>query len=110
MGKFIISRRSNGDFQFYLEAANGQIFLRSEGYYSKAACLNGINSVRVNSQANDKIDRKISSNGRYYFNLKANNGQVIGTSEMFETEEDCENGILFVRENAHSASFADQTE
>ena len=46
MGKFIISTRSNGEFQFNLTADNGQVILSSEGYTTKAACTNGIESLR----------------------------------------------------------------
>lgn len=34
-----------------------------------------------------------SGHGRYYFNLKASYGGVIGTSEMYESEVGRENGI-----------------
>ena len=50
MGKFVISTRSNGEFQFNLKADNGQTILSSEGYTTKAACLNGVESVKKNSQ------------------------------------------------------------
>ena len=81
MGKFVISKRTNGEFQFNLKADNGQVILTSEGYSSKAGCENGISSVKTNSQDDSKFDRKTSSNGKPYFNLKASNGQIIGTSD-----------------------------
>lgn len=71
MGKFIIKKRTNGEFQFNLKASNGQVILTSEGYTTKAACENGIASVRTNSQDDSKYDKKTSTNGKYYFNLKA---------------------------------------
>lgn len=46
MGKFVISTRKNGEFQFSLKAGNGQEILGSEGYTTKAACLNGVESVK----------------------------------------------------------------
>ena len=49
MGKFVVSTRKNGEFQFNLKAGNGQGILASEGYSSKASCLNGIESVKKNS-------------------------------------------------------------
>ena len=42
MGKFVVSLRKNGEFQFNLKATNGQVILSSEGYTTKAACMNGI--------------------------------------------------------------------
>jgi len=33
MGKFVISKRKNGEFQFNLLAGNGQVILTSEGLH-----------------------------------------------------------------------------
>src|SRR5690554_8070432 len=87
MGKFVISKRKNGEFQFNLKATNGQIILTSEGYTTKAACMNGIESVKKNSQDESKFDVLESKNEKNYFNLKATNGQIIGTSQMYRSEE-----------------------
>ena len=100
MGTFVISTRSNGEFQFRLKAGNGQEILASEGYKTKAACLNGVESVKKNSQEDARFDRLESKNGKFYFNLKATNGQIIGTSEMYETKASMENGIASVAKNA----------
>ncbi len=109
MGKFIIKKRTNGEFQFNLVANNGQNILSSEGYTTKANCENGIASVRKNSQDENKFDSKTSSNGKFYFNLKATNGQIIGTSEMYESQSGRNNGIESVMNNAASATVEDQT-
>jgi uncharacterized protein YegP (UPF0339 family) len=60
-----------------------QVILASEGYTPKAACLNGIESVKKNSQDDARFDKLESKNGKPYFNLKATNGQIIGNSEMW---------------------------
>lgn len=109
MGKFVITKRTNGEFQFNLKAGNGQTILASEGYSAKAGCLNGIESVRTNSQDDSKFDRKTSTNGKPYFNLKATNGQIIGTSEMYESVAARDNGIESVKTNAPTATIDDQT-
>lgn len=103
MGKFIISKRSNGDFQFKLIASNGQVILISEGYTSKSSCENGIESVKKNAQDDANFIRKNSSNGNYYFNLKATNGQIIGTSEMYASEAGRESGIYSVKSNSSNS-------
>lgn len=109
MGKFVISTRTNGEFQFNLKASNGQTILSSEGYTTKTNCENGIESVKTNSQDDSKFDRKTSSNDKPYFNLKASNGQIIGTSEMYESETARDNGIESVKSNAADATTDDQT-
>ncbi|MCT3806182.1 hypothetical protein CMU96_10645 [Elizabethkingia anophelis] len=109
MGKFEISKRKNGEFQFNLKASNGQVILASEGYSTKTNCENGIESVKKNSQDDNKFDKKTSSNGKHYFNLKATNGQIIGTSEMYESAAGRDNGIASVKTNAPDASVEDTT-
>ncbi len=109
MGKFVISTRSNGDFQFNLKAGNGQTILTSQGYSSKSGCKNGIDSVRTNSQDNKQYEKRTASNGKPYFNLLAVNGQVIGTSELYESEAGRDNGIASVKENAPGAVVEDLT-
>lgn len=43
------------------------------------------------------------------FDLKATNGQVIATSEVYTTEAACRNGIESVMKNAPIANVEDQT-
>lgn len=109
MGKFVITKRVNGKLQFNLKAGNGQTILASEGYTTKVACDNGIESVRKNSQEDSRYERKESSNGKFYFNLKATNGQIIGNSEMYESVASRENGIESVKKNAPVGTVDDQT-
>jgi uncharacterized protein YegP (UPF0339 family) len=107
MGKFEITKRKDGEFQFNLKAGNGQVILTSEGYASKASCVNGIESVKKNSQDDGKFERKTSKNGKPFFNLKATNGQVIGNSELYESEASRDNGIESVKKNAPDAETND---
>lgn len=43
------------------------------------------------------------------FDLKAGNGEVIATSEVYTSESACKNGIESVRKNAAAAKLEDQT-
>ncbi len=43
------------------------------------------------------------------FDLKAGNGEVIATSEVYTTEDACRNGIASVQKNAPIANVEDQT-
>ena len=47
--KFEMYKDKAGEFRFRLKARNGEIIATSEGYSSKAACENGIESVRKNA-------------------------------------------------------------
>lgn len=45
-GRYVISRDETGGFRFALIAGNGQTVAVGEGFATKAACVNGIESVR----------------------------------------------------------------
>ena len=45
----------------------------------------------------------------FKFDLKAGNGEIIATSEVYTTEQGCLNGIESVRKNAVIAKLEDQT-
>lgn len=107
MGKFVITKRANGEFQFNLKAGNGQVILTSEGYTTLAACKNGIESVKKNSADDARFERKEAKNGAPLFNLKAGNGQIIGKSEMYSSAAACENGIESVKKNAPDADVVE---
>lgn len=46
-----------------------------------------------------KFELKTSANGKFHFNLKAGNGEIILSSEMYDTRAAAENGIESVRKN-----------
>ncbi|MGU9940037.1 hypothetical protein AS589_17665 [Empedobacter brevis] len=101
---FEIYQDKAGEYRFRLKAKNGQNILASEGYKQKASCENGIESVRKNSQDDAKFELKEGASGKWHFNLKASNGQIIGTSQSYETESGARNGITSVKTNALEAS------
>ena len=47
--KFEVYKDKIGEFRFRLKAVNGEIIAVGEGYSSKAACLNGIESIKKNA-------------------------------------------------------------
>ena len=108
-GKFECYKDKAGEFRFRLKAGNGETILSSEGYSSKASCTNGIESVRKNSGNPDRFEVKQTASGKHRFNLKAGNGQVIGTSQNYSSVSSCQNGIKSVGKSAPGASVDDQT-
>ena len=56
-----------------------------------------------------KFEIKKTKNDGFVFNLKAGNGEVIATSETYNSLDACKNGINSVITNAHEAPVEDQT-
>ena len=108
-GKFELYKDTSGEYRFRLKAGNGEIILVSEGYEAKAGAENGIDSVKTNAPIDARYERKISTDNKYFFNLRAPNNQVIGTSEMYEKATGRDGGIESVKTNAPTAETDDQT-
>lgn len=109
MGKFVINKDRADQFRFNLKAGNGEIILSSQGYIAKSSCENGIESVRKHFQDDNMFKRNTASDGSPYFNLKASNGQVIGTSEMYSGTSSMETGIASVKTNAPDPGIEDNS-
>ncbi len=98
---------AKNEYRFRLVASNGQTILSSEGYSAKAGCMNGIESVRKNAVNPKAFEKSVTTNGQFRFNLKAPNGQVIGTSQNYKTEDGRNNGIQSVMKNAGIAKVVE---
>ncbi len=98
-GWYELSKNDKGQYHFVLKAGNAEVILRSETYESRAAAQNGIASVQKNSPSEERYERKQSTNDKFFFNLKAANHQVIGTSQMYGTTAARDKGIESVKNN-----------
>ena len=107
---FTIFKTKNDQFHFNLTAKNAQVILTSQQYTTKAACLNGLESVKVNATNDTHFEKMDAKDGRFYFVIKAANQQVIGNSQMYTTTSARDNGIKSVMENAPSAILVDETQ
>ncbi len=110
MGKFEIKLAKNGQYYFNLKAGNGQVILSSEMYTTLKACENGVASVKKNAGEESRYELSQSESGKYHFNLKAANHQVIGSSQMYESEESAKAGIASVISNAPEAEVVSEVE
>jgi uncharacterized protein YegP (UPF0339 family) len=119
--KYQVYRDAAGKFRFRLRAANNKIVAVSEAYERKADCMNGVKSVQKNCESKIE-DKTIGAEklphpkyvvftdvaSKFRFNLSAPNGEVIATSEGYETKQGCMNGIEAVQ-NSCDAEIEDLT-
>lgn len=103
-GKFEVYKDKAGEHRFRLKAGNGEVILSSEGYNAEAGCANGIESVKRNAGDAGRFTKATTESGKYRFNLTAKNGQVIGTSQNYQSEAARDNGIESVGRSAPDAA------
>ena len=121
MGKFVVRETATG-IKFDLKATNGQVIATSEVYTTKAACLNGVESVKTNCVGavedhtvdpvvevkHPKFELYTDKAGEFRFRLKARNGEIIAVSEGYKAKASCENGIESVKNNAPEAEIVEE--
>lgn len=105
--KFQIFKGKDEKFYFRLRAGNGEIILNSEAYNAKASAENGIESVKENAPLDERYKREEAKDGQFYFNLVAANGEIIGVSETYTSEQNREKGIEAVKDDAPGAPTED---
>ena len=82
-------------WHFVLQSPNHRVVGVSEVYKSEQGAQQGIAAVRLLSQDKDNFRRLESkaANPQHYFNLVANNGEIVLTSEMYSTFAMMKKGI-----------------
>jgi uncharacterized protein YegP (UPF0339 family) len=88
--RFSVNEAVDGRYYFLLHAGNGEIVLQSQAYTVEAAAFNGTFSVVDHGRDADNYEILEAKDGAYYFNLMAPNGQVIATSEMYDSKFNAE--------------------
>jgi len=84
----IILKKSDAQEPFTFSFVNndGTTLVRSENYAAKKSAVNGIASVKKNCIDDSRYELKESKNGKFFFNIKASNGQIVATSTLFATQ------------------------
>ena len=108
-GKFEIYKDKRGEFRFRLKASNGEIILASDGYKSRSSCMNGVASVQKNGSNPDRYQGNQANNGKHHFVMKAGKHQIIGTSQLYDSERSMMTGMKSVRKKAVAAKVDDLT-
>ena len=108
-GKFEIYKDKAGEFRFRLKGSDGKNLLGSEGYKNKSGCTNGIESVKKNASDDARYELNESATGKFSFNLKAANAQIIGVSQSFNSVESRGKCIESLKSDGPTAEVNDTT-
>ena len=108
--KFQVYKDVAGKYRFRIQADNNKIIAAGEAYEQYKNCINGIKSIKRNSNApvedttvegqrfsNPKFQIYKDNAEKFRFRLFARNGEIIAdSSEGYETKDACLNGIAVV--------------
>lgn len=96
-GKFEVFQGIDNQYYFHLLAGNNEKVLQSEGYTNISGARSGVESVRVNGVDLSNYDVLQATNEEWYFNLIAQNHEIIGTSETYVSRYNAEQGTEVVQ-------------
>jgi uncharacterized protein len=107
--RYELNQTASGQYNLRLRAVNTQIIAHSEAYASKAnaqraigACIRAITSYlgSIANQSGAHVEVLETTPGAFQFNVHADNGEVVLTSESYTTREAAYNGAFAVQDAA----------
>lgn len=116
-GRYFIREASDGSWYFVVIATNGHIIAISEMYTTQSNATKGMTTVQglVNIAAapasapvgalNFEVFKGLD--GKYYFHLKAANGEIVLQSQSYTTKTSANNGVTSVKNNGGDAAKYD---
>lgn len=104
---FDVITGTDGKRYFHLRAKNGEIVLQSQGYSSKSKALDGIDAVRDSGREEGAYEIVELEDGGAFFRLVAENGEIVGRSEIYVSKSNAQRGADTVRELIASELVAD---
>jgi hypothetical protein len=110
--RFTVQATDSGEAYFVLKAANGVVLALSETYTTAAGATQAIQTViqtvptAVNAAASSgpKFETFKGTDGKYYFHLRAGNGQIVLQSQGYTTKASAVSGEASVEKNGADAS------
>ncbi|NJB69677.1 hypothetical protein GGR42_000139 [Saonia flava] len=93
-----IEKEENHTYRFSLKTESGNTILKSVPFNSKGeveSTLAGLNPKL--KQSPSVFERKTNHNGKFLFNLKDKKGNLIGSSQLYNSEAGMENGIKNIK-------------
>ena len=93
---FEVKATTDKKFHLVLKAGNAETIVSSEVLEKKASARKTIRAILRAAFSPKLIETKNSADGKFMFNLKGGNGQVVGTSETYNDKSGLEKGIRAV--------------
>lgn len=113
--RYLLRTASNGASYFVLTAANGAIIGTSEMYVSESNANRGLATVikvvkatvetgAAQTQSDARFQTFKGLDGKYYFHVKAKNGEIVLQSQAYTTKASANAGVTSVQTNGVLAS------
>lgn len=88
-----IKKRNTAAFSFKLKTQSGHTLLKSVEFEKEEEVQKTVKSLKPLCDDSIHFERKTNHDGMFLFNLKNTSGQIIGYSQLYNSEAGMENGI-----------------
>ncbi len=88
-----IKKKNENGFQFLVKSETGKILLKSVPFSNKKEVERTLKGLHIANSPLKHFERKTNFDGKFLFNLKNEDGTVIGSSGLYSSEAGMENGI-----------------
>jgi len=88
-----IKKTKSASFQFLVKSETGKVLLKSIHFSDKNTLEGALKGLKMTNSSIKHFERKTNFEGKFLFNLKNENGSIIGSSGLYGSEAGMENGI-----------------
>lgn len=106
--QFEIEKSENDQYFFRLRSSGDKILLYSETFTTKASAKGSIASVKANATTGSRYESRKTTDDRYYFVLKAGNGEILGRGTYQDTATSRDAAIATTKKEAPDAKTVDR--
>lgn len=88
-----IKKHNEGTYRFSVNTATGNIILESVDFPNIKDIRKSVAELQESFNESNVFERKTDNSGKFLFQLKNKEGQLIGNSQLYSSEAGMENGI-----------------
>jgi uncharacterized protein YegP (UPF0339 family) len=99
-----IEKNNGNGYRFVLKSESGQTLLSSIPFPNESEVQKSLRTLKYLKNTPIGFERKTDHEGKFLFNLKDDNGSLIGHSERYTSEAGMENGIKNLKNRIHKLS------
>ena len=88
-----VKNKEDKFYQFLVKSASGKILLESVEFPDTKSLETTLNEIKDVNLPLKRFERKTNFEGKFLFNLKNDQGSVVGSSGLYNSEAGMENGI-----------------
>jgi len=104
-GYFQLIEGDDGAFMFTLRAGNHETVLTSRVFWTRHAAMEGVETLRRQSQRPEAYVRHTDADGRQWFEVLDEKQHPLGRSEPYASRSGLAAGMASVKRNSASTSF-----